>query len=33
EWTDKPLRYTVKGNPYVSRMRKSDFQNPDHTWK
>ncbi|BFL67062.1 DNA-3-methyladenine glycosylase [Staphylococcus capitis] len=33
EWTDKPLRYTVRGNPYVSRMRKSDFQNPDHTWK
>ncbi|MDU2778930.1 MAG: 3-methyladenine DNA glycosylase, partial [Staphylococcus epidermidis] len=23
----------VKGNPYVSRMRKSDFQNPDDTWK
>ncbi|BBD89264.1 DNA-3-methyladenine glycosylase [Staphylococcus caprae M23864:W1] len=33
EWTHKPLRYTVKGNPYVSRMRKSDFQNPDDTWK
>ncbi|MGW9983903.1 3-methyladenine DNA glycosylase Mpg [Staphylococcus epidermidis] len=33
EWTNKPLRFTVKGNPYVSRMRKSDFQNPDDTWK
>ncbi|TAA92078.1 3-methyladenine DNA glycosylase [Staphylococcus saccharolyticus] len=33
EWTHKPLRYTVKGNPYVSRMRKSEFQHPDDTWK
>ncbi|EHJ07044.1 DNA-3-methyladenine glycosylase [Staphylococcus simiae] len=33
EWTNKPLRYTVKGNPFVSHMRKSDCQQPDDTWK
>lgn len=33
EWTNKPLRYTVKGNPYVSRMKKTDMQNSDDTWK
>lgn len=32
EWTEKPLRFTVKGNPFVSRMRKSDMMNPDETW-
>ena len=24
DWTNKPLRYTVKGNPFVSHIRKSD---------
>lgn len=33
EWTNKPLRYTVKGNPYVSRIRKSDCVTPQDTWK
>lgn len=33
EWTAKPLRYTVKGNPYVSRMRKSDYVPANTTWK
>ncbi|SCS69268.1 DNA-3-methyladenine glycosylase [Staphylococcus caeli] len=33
EWTYKPLRFTVKGNPYVSRMRKSDMLSPDATWR
>ncbi|NCA39563.1 3-methyladenine DNA glycosylase, partial [Streptococcus equi] len=26
-------RYTVKGNPFVSHIRKSDCLNPDETWK
>ena len=33
EWTNKPLRFTVQGNPYVSRMRKSDMKHPDVTWR
>ena len=33
DWTNKPLRYTVKGNPFVSHIRKSDCLNPDETWK
>ncbi|MCG7338192.1 DNA-3-methyladenine glycosylase [Staphylococcus sp. ACRSN] len=33
EWTSKPLRYTVQGNPYVSRMKKSEMKNPDSTWR
>lgn len=33
EWTHKPLRYTVKGNPYVSRLKKSAMLPPDETWK
>lgn len=33
EWTHKPLRYTVKGNPYVSRARKSECVMPEDTWK
>ncbi|MCU5745239.1 DNA-3-methyladenine glycosylase [Staphylococcus sp. SQ8-PEA] len=32
EWTHKPLRFSVKGNPFVSRMRKSAMLNPDDTW-
>ncbi|MDE7056044.1 MAG: DNA-3-methyladenine glycosylase [Lactobacillus sp.] len=24
-WANKPLRYYVKGNPYVSKMKKRDF--------
>ena len=28
DWTHKSLRYTVKGNPFVSRMRKSDCMSP-----
>lgn len=33
EWTHKPLRYTVKGNPFVSRARKSESIAADETWK
>lgn len=33
DWTHKSLRYTVKGNPFVSRMRKSDCMFPEDTWK
>ncbi|MCI8278050.1 MAG: DNA-3-methyladenine glycosylase [Staphylococcus xylosus] len=33
EWTNKPLRFTVQGNPYVSRMRKSDMKHPDVSWR
>ena len=30
-WTEKELRYFVAGNKYVSRMKKSDFD--DNCWK
>ncbi|EKU49027.1 DNA-3-methyladenine glycosylase [Staphylococcus massiliensis] len=33
EWTDKPLRFTVKGNPYVSRRPKRDMIDAKDTWK
>ncbi|PTH53430.1 3-methyladenine DNA glycosylase [Staphylococcus arlettae] len=33
DWTYKPLRYTVRGNPYVSHMRKSDMLPPQDTWR
>ena len=33
QWTHKPLRYTVYGNPYVSHQRKRDYLHPDETWK
>lgn len=33
EWTEKPLRFTVKGNPYVSHMRKSEMQDASSTWQ
>ncbi|MDY5061281.1 DNA-3-methyladenine glycosylase [Staphylococcus simulans] len=33
EWTHKPLRFTVEGNPYVSRMRKSEMKPAQETWK
>lgn len=32
-WTEAPLRYTVKGNPFVSHMRKRDCVEPEATWK
>ena len=32
-WTYKALRYTVRGNPYVSHMRKSDMLVPQETWR
>lgn len=32
EWTHKPLRFTVEGNPYVSRMKKSDMLPAEETW-
>lgn len=31
-WTDKPLRFYVEGNPYVSLMRKKDIKEADFTW-
>jgi len=30
-WTEKQLRYFVAGNKYVSRMKKSEFN--DNCWK
>lgn len=33
DWTHRPLRFTVKGNPFVSHMRKRDCIDPDDTWK
>ncbi|MDO5375421.1 MAG: DNA-3-methyladenine glycosylase [Staphylococcus rostri] len=33
KWTDAPLRFTVKGNPFVSHMRMRDCQPPDETWR
>ncbi|ARJ26830.1 DNA-3-methyladenine glycosylase [Staphylococcus lugdunensis] len=32
-WTSKPLRYTVKGNPYVSRIPKKNMRAAIDTWK
>ncbi|GCF93250.1 putative 3-methyladenine DNA glycosylase [Enterococcus florum] len=31
-WTDIPLRFTVKGNPYLSKQRRSAID-PDHGWR
>ena len=33
EWTDKPLRFYVAGNPYVSLLPKRQLQPDDKTWK
>ncbi|CAM2944485.1 DNA-3-methyladenine glycosylase [Mammaliicoccus fleurettii] len=33
QWTDEPLRFTVKGNPYVSHMRAKDWLPAHETWK
>lgn len=30
-WTNKKLRFFVKGNPYVSKMKKRDYQE-NHGW-
>ena len=32
EWTHKPLRFVVAGNPYITNSRKSAVQ-PDHGWQ
>ncbi|BDR59860.1 DNA-3-methyladenine glycosylase [Lactobacillus xylocopicola] len=32
EWADKPLRFYVAGNPYVSRMKKRNWRT-DHGWQ
>lgn len=32
-WTQAPLRFTVKGNPFVSHSRKRDCMLPEETWK
>ena len=32
EWTESPLRFFVKGNPYVSKMRKRDCLPVEETW-
>ena len=32
EWTDKPLRFYVDGNPYVSQIRKKDMKESSITW-
>ena len=31
EWANKNLRFFVKGNPYVSKIKKSDYQK-NHGW-
>ena len=33
EWTDKPLRFYVEGNPYVSRIPKKLMKLTNDTWK
>jgi len=33
KWTNEPLRYFVKGNPYVSRMPKRDVDYKQLGWK
>ncbi|WP_323703453.1 DNA-3-methyladenine glycosylase [Mammaliicoccus sp. Dog046] len=33
EWTDKPLRFTVSGHPYISKARKRDSIPSHETWK
>ncbi|MDT3994115.1 DNA-3-methyladenine glycosylase [Mammaliicoccus fleurettii] len=33
EWTDKPLRFTVAGHPYISKARKRDSIPCKDTWK
>ncbi|OJG18871.1 DNA-3-methyladenine glycosylase [Enterococcus canis] len=32
QWTDMPLRYTVKGNPYVTGQRKQAYL-PNNGWR
>lgn len=32
EWTEAPLRFFVKGNPYVSHQRKRDCIDAKETW-
>ncbi|MGR3741987.1 DNA-3-methyladenine glycosylase [Companilactobacillus sp. DQM5] len=32
-WTSKPLRYFVKGNPYVSKIKKSEFDLASYGWR
>ena len=33
EWTEKHLRFTVAGHPYISRARKRDTLPIEQTWK
>ncbi|PTM24090.1 3-methyladenine DNA glycosylase [Lactobacillus sp. PFC-70] len=32
-WHDRPLRYVVAGNPYVSASRKRDWDREHHGWQ
>ncbi|MFC6259323.1 DNA-3-methyladenine glycosylase [Levilactobacillus fujinensis] len=32
-WQDRPLRYTVTGNPFVSGSRKRDWDRESHGWQ
>ncbi|WP_125574355.1 DNA-3-methyladenine glycosylase [Levilactobacillus huananensis] len=32
-WQDRPLRFTVAGNPFVSGSRKRDWDREGHGWK
>ncbi|MFD1549375.1 DNA-3-methyladenine glycosylase [Levilactobacillus fuyuanensis] len=32
-WQDRPLRFTVAGNPFVSGSRKRDWDRENHGWK
>ncbi len=32
-WATKPLRYFVKGNPYVSGIKKRDYDQKSHGWR
>lgn len=33
KWTEAPLRYYVAGNPYVSRMKKSEMTTTQASWQ
>ncbi|MGX7198421.1 DNA-3-methyladenine glycosylase [Enterococcus nangangensis] len=32
-WTDLPLRYYVKGNPFTTKIKKNEVDQKDHGWK
>jgi len=32
-WQERPLRYVVAGNPFVSASRKRDWDRETHGWR